>query len=268
MPADENPTVAMMEAAYRHHGLDWRYINCEVTPENLGNAVLGAKAMGWRGFNCSLPHKVAVLRHLDGVGQSASIIGAVNTIVRRGGQYIGENTDGRGFVDVASALMDIENSSVMVLGAGGAARAVAVELALAGAISIIVVNRDPMRGQSLVALLKSKTPAWAEFHLWRQAMVVPRHVDLLVNATSVGLYPNVGDCPAVDFASLRPEMLVADGIHNPPRTKFLEAAAARGCQTLDGLAMLVGQGALGFRYWTGMEADPQVMRSALQGLDA
>ena len=83
-PSAENPTVAMVEAAYRHHGLDWRYINCEVPPEKLGDAVRGARAMGWKGFNCSLPHKVAVIEHLDGLGESAAIMGAVNCVVRRG----------------------------------------------------------------------------------------------------------------------------------------------------------------------------------------
>jgi shikimate 5-dehydrogenase len=99
MPAAENPTMAMVEAAYRHHHLHWRYINCEVPPEGLGDAVRGAKAMGWVGFNCSLPHKVAVIPFLDGLGESARVIGAVNTVVRRGDFWIGENTDGKGFVE-------------------------------------------------------------------------------------------------------------------------------------------------------------------------
>jgi shikimate dehydrogenase len=105
-PAAENPTVAMIEAAYRHHGLDWRYINVEVSPDDLADAVRGARAMGWRGFNCSIPHKVAVIDHLDGLGKSAEIIGAVNTIVRDGDRLIGENTDGRGFVAALKTVVD------------------------------------------------------------------------------------------------------------------------------------------------------------------
>src|SRR5262249_4081280 len=105
-PAAENPTVAMVEAAYRHHGLDWRYINCEVAPEQLGDAVRGARAMGWKGFNCSLPHKVAVIEHLDELGESAAIMGAVNCVVHRGGRLIGENTDGLGFVESLRASID------------------------------------------------------------------------------------------------------------------------------------------------------------------
>src|SRR5260221_8519389 len=123
LAAAGNATVAMIEAAYRHHGLDWRYINCEVPPEHLGDAVRGARAMGWAGFNCSLPHKVAVIAHLDGLGESAAIMGAVNCAVRRGDKYIGENTDGKGFLQSLQAVIDPQGKSVMIFGAGGAARA-------------------------------------------------------------------------------------------------------------------------------------------------
>src|SRR6266700_2412627 len=124
-PAGENPTVAMVEAAYRHHGLDARYLNCEVAPEALGDAVRGARAMGWKGFNCSIPHKTAVIEHLDGIGESARIIGAVNTIIRRGDRLIGENTDGQGFVQALKDVTDPAGKRVVLFGAGGAARAVA-----------------------------------------------------------------------------------------------------------------------------------------------
>src|SRR3954467_13329624 len=139
-PAAENPTVAMIEAAYRHHGLDWRYINCEVPATKLADAVRGARAMGWAGFNCSLPHKVNVIQYLDGLGESASIMGAVNCVVRRGDKYIGENTDGKGFLKSLRELVDPKGKSIVLFGAGGAARAIGVELAIAGAERIMVVN--------------------------------------------------------------------------------------------------------------------------------
>src|SRR3954453_11642667 len=126
-PAAENPTVAMVEAAYAHHGIEARYINCDVAPEALGDAVRGARAMGWVGFNCFLPHKVAVVEHLDGLGESAAVIGAVNCVVRREQRYIGENTDGQGFVEALRTVADPTGASVVIFGAGGAARAVAVE---------------------------------------------------------------------------------------------------------------------------------------------
>ena len=155
MPAAENPTVAMVEAAYRHHGLAARYLNCEVAPEALGDAVRGARAMGWVGFNCSIPHKVAVIEHLDGLGESAEVIGAVNCVVDRDGRWIGENTDGQGFLEALKTVVDPAGKSLVILGAGGAARAIAVEAALAGATAITVVNRGRERGEELAALLSA-----------------------------------------------------------------------------------------------------------------
>lgn len=266
MPAAENPTVAMVEAAYRHHGLDWRYINCEVAPQFLGDAVRGAKAMGWAGFNCSIPHKVAVIEHLDGLGPSAEIIGAVNTIVRRGDAFIGENTDGKGFVQAMREVVDPRGKSVMIFGAGGAARAVSVELALAGASHITVVNRSRDTGQTLVDLLNGKTPTSAELRLWNGTVAVPRDTDIVINATSIGLYPNVDQRLDLDLDSLHPGMVVADGIHNPPRTHLIRSAEARGCRVLDGLGMLVNQGVIGIKYWTGIDVDAAVMRRALENI--
>ena len=173
MPAAENPTVAMIEAAYRHHKLDWRYINCEVAPENLAAAVAGARAMNWAGFNCSLPHKVAVIRHLDGLGKSASIMGAVNCVVRRGKSYIGENTDGKGFLASLCEVIDPAGRSVVMFGAGGAARAIGVEIALAGAASITVVNRDPGTRQNSGRLLNEKTGARGRPRRWVATYLLP-----------------------------------------------------------------------------------------------
>ena len=117
-----NPTVAMVEAAFRHHGLHWRYVNMEVPHAGLADAVRGARAMGFRGFNLSMPHKVAVIPHLDGLGESASLIGAVNCVVRRGEKFIGENTDGKGFLKSLQEICDPRGKNVVMFGAGGAAR--------------------------------------------------------------------------------------------------------------------------------------------------
>ena len=266
MPAAENPTVVMVEAAYRHHGLDARYLNCEVAPEALGDAVRGARAMGWAGFNCSIPHKVAVVEHLDGLAASAEVIGAVNCVVRRDGAFVGENTDGQGFLASLRTVADPAGSSLVVLGAGGAARAIAVEAALAGATAITIVNRDRARGSQLVALLEARTPASAELVAWDRTFAVPADTDMVVNATSVGLFPDVDARVDLDVESLAPGMVVADVIPNPPRTRLIRDAEARGCTVLDGLGMLVGQGAIGIRHWTGVDPDQAVMREALEGL--
>jgi shikimate dehydrogenase len=259
-----NPTVAMVEAAYRHHGIDARYVNCEVPARALGDAVRGARAMGWVGFNCSIPHKVAVIKHLDGLGESADIIGAVNCAVMREGRLVGENTDGQGFLTSLLTVADPTGRSVVVLGAGGAARAVAVETALAGARHLTVVNRDRGRGESLARLIDERTPARASFVPWEGAFRVPDDAEILVNATSVGLVPDHEACPAVDIGSLSPALVVADVIVNPPDTVLLRTARQRGCTTLDGLGMLVNQGIISIRHWTGVDADAAVMRTTAE----
>jgi shikimate dehydrogenase len=268
MPAAENPTVAMMEAAFRHHQMDVRYINCEVSPSSLGDAVRGAVGMGWLGFNCSLPHKVAVIAHLDELAPSAEVIGAVNCVVRHGARLVGENTDGQGFVAALRTVLDPVGTSMMVLGAGGAARAIAVETALAGAASITIVNRDPVRGAELVNLLNTRTPATAELVMWDRTIAVPRSTDIVVNATSVGLFPDVAARLDLDVGTLDSSMVVADVIPNPPITQLLRDAASRGCVTLDGLGMCVNQGVASIALWTSVSADPAPMRSELERLFA
>jgi shikimate dehydrogenase len=264
LAAAGNATVAMIEAAYRHHGLDWRYINCEVTPERLGDAVRGARAMGWAGFNCSLPHKVAVIEHLDGLGESAAVMRAVNCAVRRGDKYIGENTDGKGFLLSLEGVVDPRGKRIVLFGAGGAARALGVELALAGAGSISVVNRGVERGTELVAVINSKTPTKAELIVWEETYKVQPDADIVINATSVGLYPHVDGRLDVDVESLKPGMVVADVVPSPPRTNLIKDAEARGCTIVDGLGMLVNQGVISIKYWTGIDVDPRVMRRKLE----
>ncbi|MEQ1953722.1 shikimate dehydrogenase [Mesorhizobium sp. CN2-181] len=264
MPAAENPTVAMMDAAYAHHGLDARYINCEVAPERLGDAVRGARAMGWAGFNCSLPHKVAVIDHLDGLGESAEIMQAVNCAVLRQGKLIGENTDGKGFLKSLLEVADPSGKAIVVFGAGGAARAICVELALAGARSIKVVNRGRERGEELARLVGERTGAVAKFLPWEGNFAVPAGTDIIVNATSIGLYPDIDARLDIDLDTLQRGMVVADLIPNPPRTRLVRDAEARGCTVLDGLGMLVNQGVINIKYWTGVDADAGVMRRRIE----
>lgn len=261
--ASGNPTVAMAEAAFAHHGLHWRYINMEVTPEELGAAVAGARAMGFRGFNCSLPHKVAVTKYLDGLGESAAVMGAVNCVVRRGDSWIGENTDGKGFLKSLASVADPRGKSIVLLGAGGAARALAVELALAGAKKITIVNRSPWRGKELFDLLREKLQLDVELIHWQGDYAIPAATDIVINATSIGLY-DADARVSLDMATLRPEMIVADVIGNPPRTRLIREAEGRGCRTLDGIGMVVNQGALAIQYWSGIEPDTGVMRRALE----
>jgi shikimate dehydrogenase len=262
-PVAENPSQVMAEAAYRHHGLAWRYLTVEVAPADLAAAVQGARAMGLRGFNCTIPHKVAVIPFLDGLGESASLMGAVNCVVRRDDQLIGENTDGKGFLKSLREVMDPNGKRVVIFGAGGAARAISVELGLAGAQAITIVNRGVQRGQELVTLLSDKVAVKADFVAWQGDYIIPSSTDVVINATSIGLYPDVDARLAINTSSFTPAMVVADVIPNPPNTRFIRDAQASGCRVIDGLGMLVSQGVIGIEYWTGISPDPVVMRQAL-----
>ena len=263
-PIAENPTQVMVEAAYRHHNLDWRYLTIEVGPDDLEDAVKGAKVMGFQGFNCTIPHKVKVIDYLDGLGESASLMGAVNCVVRKDGKWIGENTDGKGFVSSLRELTDPKDKSVVIFGAGGAARAIGVEVALAGASAITIVNRSAGRGEELTSLLDDKLPVQANFVPWDKTFVLPAGTDVLINATSIGLFPDVDARLDFELESLSAETVVADVIPNPPTTNLVRDARGKGCKVIDGLGMLVNQGVIGIRHWTGVDPDPKVMRAALE----
>ena len=272
-PVAENPTQAMIEPAFRALGLDWRYLSLEVRPENLAAAVAGARAFGFRGFNCTIPHKVAVIQHLDGLGESASLMGAVNCVVNRNGQFIGENTDGKGFVSSFRSLADPRGKSLVLLGAGGAARAIGVEMALAGCSQITLVNRSETRGRELESLFRGKLRDAVKamghdlavtYIPWQGDFRVPAGADILVNATSIGLFPEVDARIPLAMETVSAGMIVADVIPNPPTTRLVREARQKGCRVIDGLGMLVAQGVIGIEYWTGNTPDTAVMRQALE----
>ena len=265
-PVAENPTIVMQEAAFHACQLNWRYLTIEVYPDDLEDAMKGLRAMNMRGINLTIPHKVAVLNYLDQVAPDAALMGAVNTVRREGDLLIGENTDGKGFLRSLreDAQVDPAGKQVVVLGAGGAARAITVELALAGASQITIVNRTDTRGQELAALLNEHTETNASCIEWNRSYNIPENTDVFVNATSIGLFPDVESKPDIVYDSITSAIIVCDVIPNPPHTPFLKEAETRGAKTLDGLGMLVYQGAIGFTMWTDMEAPVAVMRQALQ----
>lgn len=265
-PVAENPTGVMQEAAFQARGLNWRYLTIEVRAEDLEEAMTGLRAFNMQGVNLTIPHKVAVIQYLDRLSPEAELIGAVNTVVREGEQLVGHNTDGKGFLRSVrdDAGVDPAGKRIVFLGAGGAARAMSVELALAGADHITIVNRTPKRGQELALHLGEHTPTEAQFVHWQGEYPVPPEAEILVNATSIGLFPQIDEVPPVVMASIRPDLLVCDVIPNPPQTAFLRAAGTKGARTLDGLGMLVYQGAIAFQMWTGVEAPISVMRSTLE----
>ena len=264
-PVDGNPSGVMEEAAFAAKKLNWRYLTIQVKKGDLPPAFSGLKAMGFRGFNLTMPHKLDIIPMLDELTEAASIIGAVNTVIERNGRWIGENTDGKGFVTALKlAGVDPAGKTFTILGAGGAARAISVECALAGAKAITIINRNEARGRELAALIAEKTTAESRYLHWEPAMTVPTDTEILINATCVGLHPNVTDKPDLDYTTITDRMVVSDVVFNPVDPVFLQEARARGAKTVSGIGMLVQQGALNFTLWTGEDAPVDVMYQTLE----
>ncbi len=263
-PVAENPTVVLQQAAFHALELPWRYLTIEVYPEDLPSAMAGLKAFNMRGINLTIPHKQQVLDFLDELSPAAQLIGAVNTVINRDGILVGENTDGKGFIRslTEDAKADVSGKHILILGAGGAARAIAVELALAGAGKITIINRSADRGTDLCRLISDKVKIPAHFIQWEGTAAVPEDADIIVNATSIGLPPDDDLIPDIDFTGIDSSKIVCDVIP-APSTPFLRKAGSRGAYTLDGMGMLVYQGAIGFTLWTGKEAPIEVMHQAL-----
>ena len=264
-PVDGNPTGVVEEAGFAATRLNYRYITCLVKRGDIANAILGMRAMNMRGVNLTMPHKVDVLPYLDEITPAARIIGAVNTVVNRGGHLLGENTDGKGFVkSLTDEGINLHGKTVCLLGAGGAARAIGVECALNGANKIIIVNRNADRGTALRDAIAENTDAQAEYIPWAGTAPVPEQTDILVNATCVGLFPDVNACPDIDYDTIEKGMIVCDVVFNPAMPVFLQKARQRGARTISGLGMLVNQAALNFEIWTDVKAPREVMLEALR----
>lgn len=264
IPVDDNPTGAVEEAAYQAAGLNYRYLTIEVKPEDLQTAMDSVKAFGMKGINLTMPHKVAVIPMLDRLSDAAKIIGAVNTVVNENGILFGENTDGKGFIRALGENGEsVKGKTVTILGAGGAARAIAVECALNGAAKIFIINRNPVRGQELADIISQNTAASSSFLAWDSALSVPSGTEILINATSIGFSPNISDRPDINYQSITPSMIVCDVVFSPADTEFLKSARKAGAKTVNGLGMLADQAALNFTLWTGQEAPVSLMKKVL-----
>ena len=263
-PVDENPTGVMEEAAFRAKDLDFRYITIKVEKDDLADAMKALKAMNMRGINLTIPHKVNAVQYVDKLSPEAEIIGAINVIVNKDGVLIGDNSDGKGFMkSLADRGISVQGKTMTILGAGGAARAISVEAAMQGAAKIRIINGSE-RGEVLCVLINGKTPAIAEYVPWTAGIRIPEDTDILVNATPLGLFPNVDQKPDIDYSTVSKNMIVCDVVFNDPNTLFLQEAAGRGAETVNGLGMLANQGAINFELWTGVDAPLEVMTETLK----
>jgi shikimate dehydrogenase len=267
-PIRHSASPAMHNAAFAALGLNWRYLAFEVDPSNLRAAIEGARVMGFAGLNLTVPHKLLAVDLVDELEASAKLWGAVNTIQfipdPQGGKSraIGYNTDADGLARSLQADLQVtlRNARVLLLGAGGAGRTAALKLAESGVAELFLVNRTVNKAQEIAAEIRRR---WPDV---RVAVGYPAgEVDLLLNATSLGLKPDDVSPLAADSFSLTQARAVYDMVYKPAETPLLQAARAAGCRTANGIGMLVGQGAKAFEIWTNQAAPLAVMRQAVEG---
>jgi shikimate dehydrogenase len=271
-PVEHTLSPAMHNAAFQARGLNWRYVPLPVRPGHVEAALRGLVALGFRGANVTVPHKQTVLPALDAVAPDAATLGAVNTVVveweeDRDAILSGHNTDALGFIGaLRDGGFDPAGSSVLVVGAGGAARAVVFGLVEAGAANVVVLNRTSDRARALTSDLGQHSPATMSAEPLRDDILLEsaRTADLLVNATPVGMWPGVDASIWPDEVPLPPDLTVFDLVYNPLETKLLRRARRSGAHAVEGLGMLVRQGALTFELWTGEKAPMEVMRVACE----
>ncbi|MHC1696727.1 MAG: shikimate dehydrogenase [Geobacteraceae bacterium] len=265
-PVGHSQSPAMQNAAIDELGIEYVYVAFPVEPDFLGQAVAGLRCLGVWGFNVTIPHKSTIIPYLDKISPEAELCGAVNTVCREGELLVGYNTDGLGFL--ASLREDLEydprDSSVLLLGAGGAARGAIAALASAGVARIVIANRTGERGLALLEKFRTVFPAVELMVSSLAGGELAEHLrtaDLLVNTTSVGM--NGTSFDDLPLSELPVSAKVYDMVYVPAETPLLEAAKARGLACANGLGMLVAQGAAAFRLWTGRDAPCAVMKRKL-----
>jgi len=267
-PLSHSLSPLMQRAAFLQLGLKHEYVPFQVQPRDLPGAVEGARALGLAGFNVTIPFKEAILPLLDELSGEAILMGAVNTVVNRSGRLWGYNTDGRGFLlSLEKELgMKVQGKEALLLGAGGGARAVAFALAREKVSRLTIANRTGAKAIKLARDLSSRTGIPVEVCGLdeRELSRFLSAAHLLVNTSPLGMYPNRDALPPVPVELLQPPLVVYDLIYNPLQTRLLKMASQKGCRTLNGLGMLVYQGAESFRVWTGQPGPVEIMRLAVE----
>ncbi len=262
-PIEHTMSPVMHNAAFRQMGLDYLYVPFRVKQEELARAMQGMRALNIRGLNVTIPHKVAVIQFLDRLDPLAEKIGAVNTIVNDDGVLSGYNTDGAGFLRaLLEKKIEPQGKNIVIVGAGGASRAISFFLADRGA-HLVILNRllelDWAKElASRISQIFNKEVEALELNRENLIRALGK-ADILVNATSVGMTPNIDETPVASDL-LKPELTVFDVVYNPIKTRLLREAEAAGAKIINGIDMLVWQGALAFEKWTGVKAPVELMR--------
>ena len=264
-PIMHSLSPAMQNAAIDAAGLDAVYIAMPVAPEALKTTVPGLSSAGFLGWNVTIPHKTAIMELLDEIDEDAKRIGAVNTVVKRDGRLIGYNTDIIGFRDgLHEKNLQLKDKHAVVLGAGGAARAILWGLVREGMSKITIGVRTPAKAEALARELSSAVSIEVLEWTADEMKTALKDAALLVNTTPLGMFPKIDEMPPVDWDSLASDAMVYDIIYTPGETKLLKEAREHGHETQNGVPMLVGQGAAALTMWLGTEADRTAMRNALE----
>lgn len=267
-PIAHSVSPPMHNAAFAAMGLDWCYVPLPTPPERLAEAVRGLWALGFVGANVTVPHKQALLALVDDLTPAARAIGAVNTLVIKPQGILGHNTDAAGFLRALRGEgFDPQGCEALLLGAGGAARSVAYALASVGA-RVTILNRSPERAEALAAALGQALPGahLSAGPLERQAIAALTAVDLVVNATTLGMWPEVEACPWFQGVPFPARAFCYDLVYNPRETRLMRLAREAGARACDGLTMLVHQGAEAFALWTDKEPPTEIMFAACEQL--
>ena len=262
-PVAENPIDQMFDAVYADAGLNWQFWKNDVTSvEQLPAAVAGLVPLGYRGMAITVPYKVAVIPLLDAVDDDVRAIGAANYMTIEDGRLIGHNNDGKGVVKAIEKQRSLKGAHVVMLGAGGAGRAMAVEMAWAGAARVTLVTRREEQGREVAERVTAASGVPADWQAWQEPVRLPPGTTLLMNATHLGCAPELEPLP-VDWSSVEPGTLAVDVITNPRHTPFLLEARAHGCAVVDGVEMLVQLAMQIFERWTGVAPDEAVFQRAV-----
>ncbi len=261
-PIRHSKSPIMMNRAFRETGINGVYTAFHVTSDRIRDFAAGVRAMGIRGVNVTIPHKLDIMSVLDEIDASAQAIGAVNTIVNDAGRLIGYNTDGIGYVRSLKeeAERELAGKRIVVLGAGGAARGIIYALANENPARITIANRSVDRAKELADSLQNKVDIEAISN--EELQTACQQADIVINTTSVGMFPQTEETP-IDASWLKPGAVASDLIYNPLKTKFLQQAEQRGCRIHGGLGMFIYQGAYAFEYWTGQPAPAAAMRETV-----
>jgi shikimate dehydrogenase len=262
-PVAENPIDRMFDAVYAHYGLQWQFWKNDIASEHdLAKAIAALRPLGYQGMAITVPYKVAVIPMLDAVDDDVHAIGAANYITIEQGRLIGHNNDGKGVVKAIEKVAPLKGRQVVMLGAGGAGRAMAVEIAWAGAEQLTLITRREAQGREVAELVQQASGVPCTWQSWQAPLQVPSGTDLLMNATHLGCAPELEPVP-VDWASVEPGCIAVDVITNPRITPFLAAAREHGCPVVDGVEMLVQLAMQIFERWTGITPEEAVFQSAV-----